>query len=131
MLTEAKLRKKVYDATYKRGSRLYNAGGVLEMEEENQGDRVMVRAKVQGSGRRTYHVALLLDGSEDKILDYDCECPANSSFSGMCKHCVATLLNRSIVRNGWMAFCLFQTVQKRKAGKRPQKQPAIQTWTIF
>ena len=93
MLTEAKLRKKVYDATYKRGSRLYNAGGVLEMEEENQGDRVMVRAKVQGSGRRTYHVALLLDGSEDKILDYDCECPANSSFSGMCKHCVATLLN--------------------------------------
>lgn len=93
MLTEAKLRKKVYDATYKRGSRLYNAGGVLEMEETDQGKRILIRSRVQGSGNRTYQVELLMDESEDKILDYDCECPANSSFSGMCKHCVATLLS--------------------------------------
>ncbi len=92
MLTEAKLRKRVYEATFKRGSSLFNAGGVLEMEEENQGDRMLIRAKVQGSGSRAYDVELLMDESEDKILEYDCECPAYASFSGMCKHCVATLL---------------------------------------
>lgn len=92
MLTEAKLRKRVYEATFKRGSSLFNAGGVLEMEEEDQGDRMLIRAKVQGSGSRAYDVKLLMDESEDKILDYDCECPAYASFSGMCKHCVATLL---------------------------------------
>ena len=92
MLTEAKLRKRVYEATFKRGSSLFNAGGVLEMEEEDQGDRMLIRAKVQGSGSRAYDVELLMDESEDKILDYDCECPAYASFSGMCKHCVATLL---------------------------------------
>ena len=47
MLTEAKLRKRVYEATFKRGSSLFNAGGVLEMEEEDQGDRMLIRAKVQ------------------------------------------------------------------------------------
>ena len=92
MLTEAKLRKRVYEATFKRGSSLFNAGGVLEMEEEDQGDRMLIRAKVQGSGSRAYDVELLMDESEDKILEYDCECPAYASFSGMCKHCVATLL---------------------------------------
>ena len=65
----------------------------LEMEEKDQGDRILIRSRVQGSGSRTYQVELLMDESEDKILDYDCECPANSSFSGMCKHCVATLLS--------------------------------------
>lgn len=63
----------------------------MEMEEKNQGDRMLIRAKVQGSGSRAYDVELLMDESEDKILDYDCECPAYASFSGMCKHCVATL----------------------------------------
>ena len=92
MLTEGKLRKRVYEATFKRGSSLFNAGGVLEMEEEDQGDRMLIRAKVQGSGSRAYDVELLMDESEDKILEYDCECPAYASFSGMCKHCVATLL---------------------------------------
>lgn len=82
MLTEAKLRKRVYEATFKRGSSLFNAGGVLEMEEEDQGDRMLIRAKVQGSGSRAYDVELLMDESEDKILDYDCECPAYASFSG-------------------------------------------------
>ena len=56
MLTEAKLRKRVYEATFKRGSSLFNAGGVLEMEEEDQGDRMLIRAKVQGSGSRAYDV---------------------------------------------------------------------------
>ena len=66
MLTEAKLRKRVYEATFKRGSSLFNAGGVLEMEEEDQGDRMLIRAKVQGSGSRAYDVKLLMDESEDK-----------------------------------------------------------------
>ena len=70
MLTEAKLRKRVYEATFKRGSSLFNAGGVLEMEEENQGNRMLIRAKVQGSGSRAYDVELLMDESEDKILEF-------------------------------------------------------------
>lgn len=45
MLTEAKLRKRVYEATFKRGSSLFNAGGVLEMEEEDQGDRMLSAQK--------------------------------------------------------------------------------------
>ena len=62
MLTEAKLRKRVYEATFKRGSSLLNAGGVLEMEEEDQGDRMLIRAKVQGSGNFRILWKLILPG---------------------------------------------------------------------
>ena len=62
MLTEAKLRKRVYEATFKRGSSLFNAGGVLEMEEEDQGDRMLIRAKVQGSGNFRILWKLILPG---------------------------------------------------------------------
>lgn len=131
MLTEAKLRKRVYEATFKRGSSLFNAGGVLEMEEEDQGDRMLIRAKVQGSGSRAYDVELLMDESEDKILDYDCECPAYASFSGMCKHCVATLLelttrtSQNTAPNGCLTFFLFQME------RLPRLKARIRISTLF
>ena len=131
MLTEAKLRKRVYEATFKRGSSLFNAGGVLEMEEEDQGDRMLIRAKVQGSGSRAYDVELLMDESEDKILDYDCECPAYASFSGMCKHCVATLLeliprtSQNTAQNGCLTFFLFQME------RLPRLKARIRISTLF
>lgn len=80
MLTEAKLRKRVYEATFKRGSSLFNAGGSVGNGGGRSGRPMLIRAKVQGSGSRAYDVELLMDESEDKILEYDCECPAYALF---------------------------------------------------
>lgn len=92
MITEEKLRKKVYDTTFQKGMRLYKNGRVLSMDVEEGEDRLYIHARVKGSDYNIYQVELVLDWNGDRILEKDCECPAFSSYSGLCKHCVAVLL---------------------------------------
>lgn len=92
MITEAKLRRKVGDTIFKRGSSLYNAGNVRSLNVEEEEGSVYLHAKVKGSGSKFYRVELILDADEDKIEDSDCDCPAFAAYSGLCKHCTAALL---------------------------------------
>ena len=49
MITEEKLRKKVYDTTFQKGMRLYKNGRVLSMDVEEGEDRLYIHARVKGS----------------------------------------------------------------------------------
>lgn len=47
---------------------------------------------VEDSYGEEYEVTIDYDWEEDKIIDYECECPAYAAYSGMCKHCLALSL---------------------------------------
>lgn len=81
-------------ASFKRGERLFLDGSVLEFSQEEGVSKYSqrIKARVKGSYGNSYFVKVIYDTGEDLILDYQCECPAYDSYEGMCKHCVAVML---------------------------------------
>ena len=51
-----------------------------------------VSATVKGSGRNVYNTGFQYDTEADRVKEVYCDCPAFRSYSGICKHCVAVLL---------------------------------------
>ena len=93
MITAQELQKKVYDVTYTRGRRLYRNGSVLQFsEDQTEQGRVVIKAQVRGSTGHRYKVEIAMDGEKNRIIAHHCSCPAHTSYSGPCKHCVAVLL---------------------------------------
>lgn len=81
-----------YPNTYLKGRQLFEEGYVWEFEIEEDGDFDDVNAVVKGSGRNMYQVEASINTEEEEIEFIDCECPAFSEYDGICKHCVAVLL---------------------------------------
>ena len=92
MLTKAMIRKKTYTAAFDKGERLYLSGKVMEFSVDEDEEMDYIAATVKGSGRNQYEVTVDYDTEADNITDINCECPAFESYNGICKHCVATLL---------------------------------------
>jgi len=111
MFTYSSISEHTNSITMQRGANLYNEQGVLdfnmshtiESDEEldhfgNIVDLSMsyqldhIKAEVKGSGAKRYHVSLVVDFEEGELVDSDCDCPAYLKFTGICKHCVASLI---------------------------------------
>ncbi len=92
MLSKAMIRNRANAASYSKGVDLYNKNYVKEFSVEEDEIYDDIIAVVKGSGRNRYEVRISYDKEEDEIGDIDCECPAFESYSGICKHCVAVLL---------------------------------------
>ena len=78
--------------TYERGRQLYDAGYVLDMDVQTEGDYDVIAASVRGSGRKVYETDLLILRETGELEECYCECPAFRSYDGICKHCVAVWL---------------------------------------
>lgn len=76
------------------GRTIQLAGGVLDMEvsEGNYSNLFQIRAKVRGSNRSDLDIEMYVDEEEDKIYGAFCHCRDFDSGIGLCKHCVAVLL---------------------------------------
>ena len=110
------------DTFYYRGLDLYNSNKVVQMKIEEDGAMEYVSATVKGSGRNFYDVNF--DIEDKKYFNYFyCQCPAFSSYRGMCKHCVAVALDyidvtkRKATRSEFLAkqeesFKRLQMIQK-------------------
>lgn len=92
MITKAKIRKLAGNAAYAKGKDLYHAHRYWDFEVEEREDLEWVTATVKGSGRKQYQVELSYDVALDELEEIHCECPAFYEYSGICKHCVAVLL---------------------------------------
>lgn len=96
MFTEADIRKETMERTFQRGRQLYGYGNVQQIQVTDvyiDGEKhEKIKAFVQGSSWRCYHVSILLDEKQGRMETYRCECPASSEYSGLCKHAVAALL---------------------------------------
>ncbi len=92
MISRSTIKKLTSSSSYSKGIDVYGYGRVrnLEVEEDPIGNEI-VTAKVKGSKNSFYDVYMELEPDEERILEVDCDCPAFSSYAGICKHCVAVL----------------------------------------
>lgn len=93
MINRKIIREAATSASYTKGLELYKVGKVLEytVQTEEEGYE-FVDALVKGSGRNRYQVTLEYNLEEDWLEEVFCDCPAFYSYSGVCKHCVAVML---------------------------------------
>ena len=92
MITRALIQKKTNSITFSKGMDLYRMNQVKHLSVEENEESDYIEAKVKGSGSNVYEVTAAFDIEDDRIGDIYCECPAFASYSGICKHCVAVLL---------------------------------------
>lgn len=93
MLTETDVRRMVTASIFSRGREIFAARKVYRLQTEEMEDgEVLITAAAKGSGSNIYDVALVYNIIGDELEECSCECPAFYSYSGLCKHCVAVLL---------------------------------------
>ena len=86
------IRQKVNKTIYKRGMEIWRSGRVLDYSFQNIRDSIIyMQAQVQGS-YDVYIVNITLNLEEMDIVYSMCDCPAFAQYPGLCKHCVAVLL---------------------------------------
>lgn len=98
-------------ATFMKGVSYFFENRVWITEETVCLDRVrQVFAKVRGNGQK-YTTGIAISPDTEKLNGYQCDCPAFSSYSGVCKHIVALAL----------------AVNAMDESERPQKQLSDKT----
>lgn len=80
-------------STYQKGVVYQKNGRVTILKSERtEGETHSISALVRGSGGKRYHTFVRMDADDQEMLESDCDCPAYESYSGPCKHIVATIL---------------------------------------
>lgn len=92
MISKTQIRYMANSSSYSKGAELYATGKVLDMDVKNMGASDEIVASVKGSGRNIYEVDVSIDTENDEIDTCYCECRAYAEYGGLCKHCVAVLL---------------------------------------
>lgn len=93
MINKRQIKKLANSTVYSRGLDLYEQDKVMEFRvEELEEEEVRIHALVKGSGRNKYEVELVYNSFYEDLSESFCECPAFYTYSGICKHCVAALL---------------------------------------
>ncbi len=92
MITLNAIRSRCSAPAYTRGNQVYKGGKVGDWRSEEDRDRIWIKAEVEGSYGNQYAVSITYHKKKDSIEDYQCECEAYYTYSGMCKHCVAVAL---------------------------------------
>ena len=75
-----------------------------------QSDEIV--ASVKGSGRNIYEVDVSIDTENDEVDTCYCECRAYAEYGGLCKHCVAVLLQYNDYENDMDSYDYGQSVEK-------------------
>lgn len=103
--------------TYNKGQDLYYLEKVIRFEaDETDMGNVKINAQVKGSGKKIYDVELVYDGLLDEIMESYCDCPAFYSYSGICKHCVAVLLEYEAYQVSDRQITLSQFMEAEEEG---------------
>lgn len=97
MINKQTIKKISHSTTYQRGMDLYCTDAILDEDINNYidefGDEISeISARVEGSSYNDYAVEITVNESTSEIADTFCECPAFENYEGICKHCVAVLL---------------------------------------
>ncbi len=104
-------------AAYNKGLDLYYLEKVIRFEaDETDMGNVKINAQVKGSGKKIYDVELVYDGLLDEIMESYCDCPAFYSYSGICKHCVAVLLEYEDYQESDRQITLSQLMETEEEG---------------
>lgn len=96
MFSAADIKKETYPAAYRRGTEIYNLGGVYDFSYDVYlKDNLMmaeISAKVRGNEQEFYKVSATVDEEFAEVSTCNCNCEDFYNYERMCKHCVAVLL---------------------------------------
>ena len=93
MLNKRMIKKLTNTSTYNKGLDLYYLDKVNKFTvDDHDLENIAINARVKGSGSKSYDVELVYDELADDVTESYCECPAFYSYPGLCKHCIAVLL---------------------------------------
>ena len=92
MISKTKIKYMSGPGSYSRGVELYEREKVLDIDIKSTGNFDEIVASVKGSGRNIYEVDFSIDKENEEVDTSYCDCPAYSEYDGLCKHCVAVLL---------------------------------------
>lgn len=125
MLKRTVIRALCNTTAYQRGLDIYRTGKkILSLEIQPKGAVDKVSATVKGSGRNVYNTGFQYDESAERVSEAYCDCPAFRSYSGICKHCVAVLLEYGDRKS-------YERVEVRKQQDEEQKQAELFGQTAF
>ena len=106
MISKTQIRYMANSSSYSKGAELYATGKVLDMDVKNMGASDEIVASVKGSGRNIYEVDVSIDTENDEVDTCYCECRAYAEYGGLCKHCVAVLLQYNDYENDMDSYDL-------------------------
>ena len=97
MITKATIKRHAGSTTFNRGTDIQRMQKVYEFDAnvyyDPFGDEICeLTAIVEGSHHNDYEVNITVNETTSEIVDYYCDCPAYDTYFGLCKHCVAVLL---------------------------------------
>ncbi len=125
MLKRTAIRALCNTTAYQRGLDIYRTGKkILSLEIQPKGAVDKVSATVKGSGRNVYNTGFQYNESVERVSEVYCDCPAFRSYSGICKHCVAVLLEYGDRKS-------YERVETRKQQDEEQKQAELFGQTAF
>lgn len=93
MITKQQIKQMTSSRFYERGKQIYSTGWMIEKFSVGREDNLdLLEAAVEGSYGNSYFVSGVYDTETEEIVEIQCECPAYWEYDGICKHCVAVLL---------------------------------------
>lgn len=105
---------------YEAGLQAYQRSDVWEFHVEEDGNYDDIYGVVKGSGRKTYNTELTVNTKYNFLEDYGCECPTFYGMNGLCKHCVALLLE-------YGNYCSHQQKVREEADQKQKSLAKLQT----
>ena len=97
MINESTIRKMTRSITFVRGKELFENRQVEDFQmhtyTDEWGDKIReIEAWVCGSYQNEYEISMKVNETMSEITSVYCECPSFETYDGICKHCVAVLL---------------------------------------
>lgn len=125
MLKRTAIRALCNTTAYQRGLDIYRTGKRIQsLDIKSEGAVDKISAAVKESGRNVYNTGFQYDTEADRIKEAYCDCPAFRSYSGICKHCVAVLLEYGDRK-------AYERVEIRRQQDEEQKQAELFSGTAF
>ena len=125
MLKRTAIRALCNTTAYQRGLDIYRTGKRIQsLDIKSEGAVDKISAAVKGSGRNVYNTGFQYDTEADRIKEAYCDCPAFRSYSGICKHCVAVLLEYGDRK-------AYERVEIRRQQDEEQKRAELFCGTAF
>ena len=125
MLKRTAIRALCNTTAYQSGLDIYRTGKRIQsLDIKSEGAVDKISAAVKESGRNVYNTGFQYDTEADRIKEAYCDCPAFRSYSGICKHCVAVLLEYGDRK-------AYERVEIRRQQDEEQKQAELFSGTAF
>lgn len=119
MISVREIEREAYKPSIPKAYELFREDSIKQLQIKKANSLVEVSAQMGANRRIPYRMRAVIDEALNKIIDYECDCPAYEEYDGLCKHCTAMLLEYIVKRDGGQV--------ERQPAKRPANPTANPT----